>query len=54
MASRNPLKFSSQLTLRKKHLIFSKEPGQNDKLTGTSELYIQIGTVPVKPGHIVR
>ena len=37
-------------TLPRNHLIFfSKQPGQNDKLTGTPEPNFQIGTVPVKP-----
>ena len=31
-----------------------KKNGQNDKLTGTPEAYLQTGTVPIKPRRMVR
>ena len=33
--------------------MFSKKPGQNNKLTGTPEPHIQTGTVQVKPKRMV-
>ena len=54
IASRNPLKFSSQLTLPRQHfIIISKKLGQSDKLTRKPEPYLQTGTLPVKPKRMV-